>query len=732
MNPGTGRMAILMSMILFRVIAAMIFCVPLFAEDYQTPPRIPDPPRIDGVLDEAVWKKALVISDFIQRLPREGAVPTERTEMRILYTQTDLYLGFRAYDSRPDKIVATVLKRDDYDLIQNDQLAFAIDSYNDGRNGYWFSTNPLGARVDAQFGNEGDLWESNWNGIWDCKTRIDAEGWTAEIEIPFSTLRFQKAEANIMGINLFRRIVRTNEQIFAPLIPLQLSFGTPNVSAARKYRFEGIRGDEHLFVKPYGLGGFSTETGNTVAEKNAGVDVRYQLTNSLISNFSVNMDFAEADVDDRQVNLTRFPLFFPEKREFFLESAGNFLFGIPGETEVFFSRRIGLSEDSLDTVPILFGAKLTGKISRVDIGVLDVQARANSCPDETPEACNLTPAENFSVLRLKAGVGGRSSVGSILTNRLTRDSSSSQTYGADMNVYLWNEIFLSGFAAAVHSSDKITNFQDSAAFDLNLSRGGERTSFQLRYTDIAAGFDPAIGFVQRPDTRRFLGNLFIPYYRKQGSLLSLTPGYQLIREEDHDGTLTFLTHEGSLRLLFQSEDQVRFFGNRKEEFVPEDFRIFREVVVPKGNYLENRAGIELSTKPGRSISGALTLSKGGFFGGSRLEVSPSVVWKLNRHLNLSQTLVSNRVQFGQENFNIYLTRTRIGFSLNTSFSTSAVLQYDNDSQDFGVNFRAGYLFKEGTELFVVYNEIMDQGTQTGFTQQPDRSLLIKFTYMLRI
>jgi len=509
--------------------------------------------RIDGVLDEEVWKQALVIADFVQRLPKEGTEPTKRTEMRMLYTRTNLYLGFRAYDSRPEKIVATVMKRDDFDLVQNDQLAFAIDSYDDGRNGYWFSTNPLGARVDAQFGNEGDLWESNWNGIWNCKTRMDTQGWTAEIEIPFSTLRFRKAEENIMGINLFPRIIRTNEQIFAPLIPLQLSNGTPNVSAARKYRFEGIQGAEHLFIKPYGLSGFSSETGSTAVEKNAGIDARYQVTNSLISNFSLNMDFAEADVDDRQVNLTRFPLFFPEKREFFLESAGNFLFGVPGETEIFFSRRIGLSEDSSETIPILFGARLTGKLRAVDIGILDVQSRSDSCRNEVFEVCSLRPRENFSVLRLKAGMASRSYVGGIITNRLTESASSSQSYGVDMNLYLWNEIFLSGFAAGVHSPDRNGDFLDSAAFDLNLSRGGERTSFQIRYTDIAEDFIPAIGFVQRLDTRRFLGSLFIPYYRKQGALLSLTPGYQMIREEDHSGTLTFLINDASLRFLFQAK-----------------------------------------------------------------------------------------------------------------------------------------------------------------------------------
>jgi hypothetical protein len=486
--------------------------------------------------------------------------------------------------------------------------------------------------------------------------------------------------------------------------------------------FEGIQEGEKLFVKPYGLSGFSAETQDTEAEKDAGLDVRYQLTNSLISNFSANMDFAEADVDDRQVNLSRFRLFFPEKREFFLESAGNFQFGIPGETEMFFSRRIGLTEDSLDTVPILFGGKLTGKIKNWDIGALDVQTRSDE----------LFPSENFSVLRLKSGVSARSYIGCIITNRTTEDLQSSQTYGLDMNIFLWKETFLSGFASGVYSSESKPKLLDSSAFDLNLWRGGERTSFRLRYSDIAAEFDPAIGFVQRPDTRRLLANLFQPFYTKSGSLLSLTPGYEFIREENHDGVLMFLYQQASFKTLFQSEDQFRIFVNRSEEFIPEAFPVFREISIPIGRYAANRFGIDASTKPGRRISGTLTLSNGGFYGGSRLEISPALFWKVNRHFNLSQTLISNFVSDAPEDFNLYITRTRISYSLNTSFSISSILQYDNSSQKIGFNFRASYMFKEGTELFVVYNEIQDEGIHPDINPPRNRSLLIKFTYLLRI
>ena len=257
-------------------------------------------------------------------------------------------------------------------------------------------------------------------------------------------------------------------------------------------------------------------------------------------------------------------------------------------------------------------------------------------------------------------------------------------------------------------------------------------SFQLRYTDVGTNFDPAIGFVQRPDTRRFLGSLYLPYYRKSGGLLSWTPGYSLTREEDHGGILTFLRQEGSFRLLFQTEDQIKFFGRQEEELVQQPFTIFRDIEVPAGRYNETRGGFELSTKPGRRFSATLLLSHGGFFGGNRFEASPTLLWKMNKHLTVSQTFASNAIDLGPEDFHVLLTRTRIAYSLNTNFSAQAMLQYDNSSQKLGMNFRAGYLFKEGTELFVVYNEILDQTSADGITPLTDRSLVVKFTYMLSL
>jgi hypothetical protein len=492
------------------------------AEVYR-PVHTEKPPVIDGNIDEPIWKQALVVSDFLQRYPTEGAEPSEQTEIRLLYTRQSLFIAFRAYDRNGKAITATVMQRDNSDIVNNDQFAFAIDSYNDGRNGYWFSTNPLGARVDAQFFEEGDNWEPNWNGIWNCQAKMDANGWTAEIEIPFSTLRFTRGTTNVMGINFFRRIIHTNESLFAPLIPLKYSNGTPNVSIARKYVFENIEGDHPWNLKPHVISGVAQTALSTTADHDAGLDVRYSLTDSLRTNISLNTDFAEAEVDERQINLSRFRLFYPEKRDFFLENAGSFQFGTPGETEVFFSRRIGLTDEG-DTVPMIFGGKLTGKLSRFELGLLNAQT------NET----NQMPGENFSVFRAKAAAGNRSYVGGIFTNRYMNGTGTQTGYGFDCNLYLKEEIALNAYATTASGS----SLKDDSAVSVALGRGGERTSFRVAFTEIGSTFNPPIGFVERTGIQRWDGFLFRPFYVTSKWLRSVTPGIELNSTEDLPGNFT--------------------------------------------------------------------------------------------------------------------------------------------------------------------------------------------------
>ena len=699
-----------------RFVAIVLLAITAIADaEIYKPVRIDTPPVIDGNLDDPIWNRALVVLDFLQRYPVEGASPTEKTEVLLLYTNQSLFIGFKAYDSNAKGIAATVMQRDNSDVVNNDQFAFAIDSYNDERNGYWFSTNPLGARVDAQFFEEGDNWEPNWNGIWNCQAKINAHGWTAEIEIPFSTLRFKRGPTNIMGINFFRRIIRTNESLFAPLIPLKYSNGTPNVSAARKYLFEAIAGEHPWNVKPHVISGVNKTTLDTTTDHDAGVDVRYSLTDSLRSNVSINTDFAEAEVDERQINLSRFRLFYPEQRDFFLENAGSFQFGTPGETEIFFSRRIGLTDDG-DTVPMLFGGKLTGKLSRFELGFLNAQT------NETDQV----PDENFSVFRAKAAVGNRSYVGGIFTNRWTNGNGAKDGFGFDCNLFLKEEIALNAYAATSSGSTALKN--DSALF-MSIGRGGERTSFRVVFTEIGNSFDPPIGFVERKGIQRWDGFLNVPFYLQSKWLRSVTPGIQLTSTEDLPGNFTDEVQHASLRFVFPTEDQVEVFADHSVETIPEPFPIFRDINIPSGHYHNDQAGVNLNTKPGRNLSAGILVGTGAFYDGTRNQVEPSVQWKLNRHFTFTQFLSLNKIQLPSDSFTLSLIRSGVSYSLNTHLSIASLLQYDNSTQQLGMNMRFSYLFREGTELFVVYDDLVDDRPVPTIEKKDNRRLLVKFTYL---
>ena len=694
--------------LILNAIVVLGLAAPAFAQEIPRP--VSEAPVIDGRLNEPAWSQAPAITDFVQRFPREGAAATERTEIRILYTSDALYIGFRAYDSEPDKIQATVMKRDDDTVVTNDQFAMAIDSHNDGRSGFWFSTNPLGVRVDAQFFDEGDLWESNWNGIWDCKASVDDGGWTAEIEVPFSTLRFHQSGDVVMGINFFRRIIRTNESLFAPLIPLSYSNGTPNVSIARKYGFHGIRSGRDLQLKPYLLSGVENKHATPAnLEGKAGLDLRYPLTAGFTSYFSLNTDFAEAEADELQVNLTRFPLFVPEKRDFFLENAGDFAFGLAQDTELFFSRRIGLSEDDTP-VPLLFGARAAGKIGGFDLGLMNVQTRDDGS----------APGENFSAARFRASIGSRSYAGGIFTGRYT-DGILRNSYGGDFLLYLGNNVDLNGFAAGVSPNNR----NGGAAYFLSLGRGGEATSFHAAYLDVGKSFDPAVGFVRRTDIRTWSGDFALPLYWNAHHIRNITPGARADLTRDHSGVLLDSNQKASLDVVFESEDSISFYWKHNEELVPEVFPVFRDIEIHPGRYDETRGGVTVSTKNGRPLSASLDLSTGGFYGGSLQEVAPSIVYRMNKNIRFTETLSANVIDLAPEAFTVLLSRSRVDWSLNTKLSASALVQYDNDLRQTAVNLRLTFLFREGTELYVVY----DHGDDNGPAPVARGRLLVKFTYL---
>jgi hypothetical protein len=715
----------------FSLLLVASFIRPVFGDKVAEPlrpPRIAESPRIDGRLDEALWQDALLIVDFVQRQPREGLPASERTEVRIAYTPTDLYVGFRAYDSRAAAIVATARKRDDFAIVENDQFAMAIDSYNDGRSGFWFSTNPLGVRVDAQFFEEGERWLGEWNGIWDCASHLDDQGWTSELRIPFSTLRFRTARENLMGLNLYRRIIRTSEGLFSPPIPLSYAQGTPSVSIARKVAFQGLTRGRQVWLRPYALGGLARESTPSAERRttrsDVGGDVTWAVTPSLTGTLTVNTDFALTELDDRQINLTRYDLFFPEKRDFFLETGGLFALGLPEELEVFFSRRIGLESDAegrTRAVPVRGGGKLTGRAGAFELGVLDVATEATS--SRAPE--------NFLVLRTKRGLGDRSYLGLIGTHKLTDGRLANAVVGADATVYLMGQVGASGFLALSRGRE---DAPEGSAHGAMLFKAGERDSFKLGYLQVGRGFNPEMGFVRRPGVRRFSADVRLPWYAQAGRLRRLIPRYAGEHVTAADGFVESWSHELALDAESPAEDLVSLGGGVRFESVPQPFRIFRSVVVPEGPYRTGWVKGMVRTKPGRTLSGEMTLSAGGLYDGEERGASARLALKASRSLTGWASWATSWIRRERGSFRTEIAQARLDYARDTHLSASALAQYDNASRDLGFDLRLRYELKEGTALALVYSEIADRDADARperlFGRHADRSLIVKITYLL--
>lgn len=710
---------------LFLFTAAIIYCNG--SELPRTVPKHDRIPKIDGILDEDIWKQGLIVDDFIQRIPKEGAVPSERTVVHIFYTSTSLYVGLQAYDSQPDKISASAMRRDDFSITENDQFVITIDSYNDGRNGYWFSTNPLGVKVDAQFFDEGEIWESNWDGIWNCEAVINEAGWSAELEIPFSTLRFNNSDDVTMGINLFRRIIRTNEQIFSPLIPLSVPFGTPRVSFANKYIFSGIDKSRNLTIQPYVLGKYASEKNSgTKKDGDFGFDLRYNITDNFVTNFSYNIDFAQAEVDDQQINLTRFNLFYPEKRDFFLENSGIFSVGMPQENEIFFSRKIGLkkiSSNNFESIPILFGMKATGKVSDLNIGVMNLQTKS------TGEI----PSQNFSIARIKYELPN--SYMSAITTNVVDKNNFANTSAIDFSTNVFGNAKFYGFAALTYAKNNKTNIGNGSSVFLNLYQLGERTSFAFNYMYIGNNYKPELGFVNWRGVNRYNAVIKTPLYIESKTLRRIIPHFYSLNIFNLGGKREYNEQTFELSFEFQSEDVIKFWAAKYFEHVPFAYNIFKSHILHKGEYNHFRYGLSIDSKPGRTFSGGLSLSLGEFYNGTMYKVNPSINWKVSKNLTVTQFYSTNFVELQNEKFTTQLFRTVFNYSFNTHLSLSGSVQYNNSSESILLNLRTSYIPSDGIALYLVINSNTENSElfrKSSSTEETTKMVLLKFNYLFKI
>jgi hypothetical protein len=702
--------------------AAMVVSPPRGASALARAHRIQVRPVIDGVLDEPFWSGLEPITDFVQRDPVDGGLPSERTEVRIAYDEDFLYFGFQLFDSDPSGIRANILHRGGM-IGFDDHIVIGLDTFRDRRNGYIFEMNALGTQDDAIFTDESIEREDwNWDGVYWSEARIHEEGWTLEVAIPFTTIRFPREEVLEMGLLFYRSIRRKNETVFWPHLPATYR---GRYAQASQYGtlvgLEGVVPGRNLQVKPFVVsGGQKLGAGapaNHVAE--VGLDLKYSLTSSLTLDLTMNTDFAQVEADNVQVNLDRFSLFFPEKREFFLERSGLFAFGNPGETQVFFSRRIGLEN------PILGGGRLTGQVGRMSLGVLNLQTGDDAG----------APGGNNSVARIRADLGPRTSVGGLVTN-LQGSGVGSRSAGADAQFRFLGSSSFDVWAARVWSDDLdgVGPAGGQGAGSASLQLRNAMVGGAVGFTSIGEDFNPALGFVRRRDQQRWTGEVsFTPRFEGSAWARQLTVNLRELDIRGQDGV--FQTGRRTLdgQLTLQTGDNFGSSVNRNEEVIRLPFQIRPGVVIPAGAYTFSTVSANARSNGSRPVFINSSVTTGNFYNGTRTQVEVSGGITLSPRLSFQPSFSRNDVSLPVDggDFTTQIVAVNIKSALNRWLFGDALFQYDDVSERLQANIRVNWIHTPGSNLFLV----LDTGVNTGQLPEPGESRwerrtgVVKLTYM---
>ena len=702
--------------------------------------QIDRPLRIDGVLDDAPYQSVQSISDFIQQEPNEGQPATERTEVWILADRDHLYIGVRCHDSQANRIVANDMRRDGRNIGQNDNLSIVIDSFYDRRNGYEFLVNAVGGMADAQITDERDV-NRDWNTVWQSRARRDAGGWTAEMAFPFRSLRYRPGAAQVWGLNIRRTIRWKNEFVY--LSPVPRTQGVRGIlklsSAGTLVGLEAPPGVLNLDVKPYVLGAAKADRTLDPAfeadlDGNAGVDAKYGLTRGLTADFTYRTDFAQVEDDDQQVNLTRFSLFFPEKREFFLEGQGIFAFGGvetapragtslgPVNTPVlFFSRQIGLLGGT--PVPIEVGGRLTGKAGRYSVGLLNIQT------DDEPDIG--APSTNFSVVRLKRDILRRSYIGVIGTRRspATGEHGTNTVFGIDSGLSFFDSLTMVGYYAQTDTPGlrgKDRSYRARADYQ------ADRLGLTVEHLGVGENFKPEVGFLRRRDFIESLAQLRIsrrPASWRAVRRINLELGVDYITNSERE--LENRLFQAALRTEMQSGDSWSVRFEQQFEFVPESFSLPGGIVVPVGTY-SHPFGVAVYTLGSqRKISGEISTGHGGFYDGRRTDVSYRGRVELLPQLSLEPGITVNWIDMPQGETTAKLGSVRSTYSFSPAMWVAALLQYNSSASLFSTNLRFKWEYRPGSDLFVVYSDGRDTVDRFRPALQ-NRSLAVKVTRLLRV
>ncbi|MGE0552489.1 MAG: DUF5916 domain-containing protein [Gemmatimonadales bacterium] len=702
-------------------------------------------PVIDGRLDDSVWTMGEVLGDFRQREPREGAPATERTEVRLLTDGEALYVGAWLYDRNPGGIVPGEKLRD-VTLSNSDYFAIIFDTYFDRQNGFVFGTTPAGVEYDGQVVKEGEGggvfqqgqsraqagsmggFNLNWDATWTVATSVDSAGWYAEFRIPFSTLRYGSGREQRWGLNVARSIRRKNEEVFWAPIPRQ--YNLYRLSRAGTLEGLSVPAKRVATLTPYVLSSARKDylvDVQTEVETHAefGADAKLGLTPSLTLDLTYNTDFAQVEVDEQRTNLTRFPLFFPEKRPFFLENAGVFSAGTPQAIDFFFSRRIGIAENV--PVPIVGGGRLTGKVGSVTVGALQLFTEGRDA-GEVGDGSAAVPANSYSVARVTRELPGRSRLGAMFVQRLSTDSSAdhNRTYALDGRIGL-GEAWTFDWWGAKTETPGLTG--RDLAFNGRLEWKTARWNNAIRYTQVGEDFNPEVGFLPRRGYRYYELSVFrtqpvpgIPALRYWLPHVNYR-GYFGFDGEMQSEQIHIDLGEGEFQDGGRFGPEVNLLG----ETLVEPFEISEGVVLPAGTYRWWNNAWDFATNPSAPLSLSGRLELGPFYDGTRYGGNATVTVRQGASLTTSLLVDYNDVNLDEGNFTRSLLGLRVGYFFTPKIFVQSLLQYSNEANVFSANVRFAWLNTAGTGLFVVFNDAEEATGALRWTRPQTRSIVVKFT-----
>ena len=697
--------------------------------------RLEAPLLIDGKLDESLYTAWLPISDLIQIEPKPGEAATEKTEVWVAFDGKNVYTSFRVWDSHPERMVISEMRRDNQGILNNENVAWMFDTYYDRRNSFVFNVNPIGGRLDGQNTNEG-TYNGDWNPVWQFKIGKFEGGWTLETAMPFKSLRYRPGEDQIWGFQVRRNVRWKNEYSF--ITRISNGWGMNGINqVSRSATLVGIEappGSRNLEIKPYAISELTSDTTSTPKISNdlhgdVGLDVKYGLTQNLTADFTYNTDFAQVEADEQQINLTRFSLFFPEKREFFLENQGLFQFGTVGNAGqngqtpiMFYSRRIGL--DNARQIPIRAGGRLTGRVGRFSLGLLDLQTG--------DEDVSKTPAANFSVLRVKRDILRKSSIGMIFTGRSSMfgREGSAETYGVDGTFAFYNNLTLLSYWART-ASRGISSDDVSRRFQLNYN--GDRYGVQAERLDVGANFNPETGFVQRRDMRSNFGQFrFSPRPASIKSVRKFSYTGTMTYIEDGRGRLETRLSTGQFGIEFQDSDRFNVSYTENYELLKQPFPIATGVRIPVGGYSFGNFHVDYQPGQQRKVSGSFSMDRGGFYSGDKTTFAYSRGRvKITPKISLEPGVSINRITLPAGSFTTNLLSARATYTITPLMFVSGLVQYNSSSHSFSTNLRFRWEYHPGSELFVVYNDTRDT-LEPGFPGLQNRAFVIKINRLFRL